>query len=155
VTRTCDLRGHKRGPQGGLHRTLTLVFGPWRTLRAPRDFPQHAEVVARNGEILERPQRLRFQSTPSLAEEPSFNEKLEPLLQPLRERVDAAEEILRRKTAEAAEALSQRNDLERAAASIRNVTQTPASPATPQNPRHHLNCTDQEWRDYKDSLEAR
>jgi hypothetical protein len=83
------------------------------------------------------------------AEEPSFDERLEPLLQPLRDRVTAAEEVFQRATAEAHEALMRRDDLERAAASLRNVTTDPVPRMQRPDPRAMFRMSDERWAEYK------
>ena len=121
------------------------------------DFSRYAEngtenvatLHAVNGEPLERPEKLTFGSPPPEPAEPTFDERLEPILAPLRERVTAAEELLQRKTQEASAALSFRDDIERAAAAVRNVDTVPRRSERP-SPTEALNMNDRDWAIYKE-----
>ena len=120
--------------------------------RAQTDMQSHgveaAENVAYlhavNGNPLPKPQRIEFQPPPLLPAEPSLDE----LLQPLRERVTAAEALLQRKTAEPEQALAFRNDIERAAASVRNISTEPPRLEHPDG-RTALRMSDADWSAYK------
>jgi hypothetical protein len=117
--------------------------------KAPREFSRQAEVVARNGEMLPNTGKLTFAAPPPLAVEPTFDERIETTLAPFRERFQAAEELLIRKTAEVESALSFRDDLEKAAASVRNISTDPSPRQSRPSPKAMMKMSPEAWDAYK------
>jgi hypothetical protein len=111
-----------------------------------------AERVARDGEPPARPAKLAFTAPPPLPTEPSFSERLEPLLQPLRARVEAAEEVYHRAAEEASQRDSMRLDLDRAAASVRNLSTDPQPRRTPPTPKAAFEMSDSAWEAHKQAI---
>jgi hypothetical protein len=116
--------------------------------------PQHAPAAhAQRGNG-----RLAFAPPPPV-HEPTFNERVEPLLQPLRQRVEEAElgfyehrirldEEHARRMQEAEEALSRRDDIVRAKASLHNVSTNPAPDFQLPRPEVMANYSPQQWEDF-------
>jgi hypothetical protein len=112
--------------------------------------------------VAERPRngRLAFSAPPPTPAEPSFLERTESALKPLRERVENAEylykarsveleEAWEQKMAEAEQALKRRHDLEAAMASIHNVsTQPPPPPKI--DTRALVNMSSDQYRRWKE-----
>jgi hypothetical protein len=99
--------------------------------------------------------RISF-SAPPPAFEPTFNERVEPLLQPLRERVEVAEasfyerQLLldaehERRMAEVEEAWKLRDDVVRAQMAVNNVSTAPAPAYSLPPPEQLADMTPQQW----------
>ena len=111
--------------------------------------PEHvATVHAVNGNPLPQPERITFHAPPPLPAEPSFEQRLEPLLRPLRATVDEARQAYERARLEADQRDSMRVDVERAAAAVRNVSTDPPRLHRPDG-KTALAMSDADWNAYK------
>jgi hypothetical protein len=124
----------------------------------PRYEPLPLPVRPETGHAQRSNGKLQF-STPPIVQELSFGERMEPLLAPLRERVEAAEthfyerqlileEQHRAKMAEAEAALARRHDIELAHASLRNVSQQPLPAFHLPPPDVMANMSQREWEQF-------
>lgn len=110
-----------------------------------------AELHSVNGNPLPKPERIVFQPPPPTPPEPTFEQRIEPLIQPLREQVDEARQAYEQARLEADQRDAVRRDVERAAAAIRNVSAEPPRMQRP-DPRTAMAMSDQEWATYKESV---
>jgi hypothetical protein len=115
--------------------------------------PQHPPAAHARGNG-----KLEF-STPPIVQELSFGDRIEPLLEPLRARVQEAEhgfyehrlrldEEHARRMQEAEEALSRRDDIVRAKASLHNVSTDPVPDFHMPHPEIMANMSQREWEQF-------
>jgi hypothetical protein len=117
----------------------------------PRNEFRNVEVVAPDNESRQPPPRLQFQAPPPLAPEPTMEDRLSPFLEPLRERLEAAESAYMA-AEEASRRDSMRLDLDRAAASVRNLSTDLQPPRKPLDPKAAFKMNDRDWEAHKEAI---
>lgn len=119
--------------------------------RAQTDLQAPGVGAPENGNPLPQPERITFHAPPPAPAEPTFEQRLEPLLQPLRATVDQARQAYEKARLEADQRDAMRTDVERAAAAVRNVSTEPPRLQRPDG-KTALSMSDADWTRYKEAV---
>jgi hypothetical protein len=138
--------------------TIAELLAEWdQAMADPPDYGGDSHEPVFVAQPIPEPPRGRLSfAPPPPAFEPTFHDRVEPLLQPLRARVEAAETAFyerqlmleqehEAKMAEAEEALSMRNDIERAVMALNNVSTAPSPDYELPSPETMFNMHPQEF----------